>query len=108
MSTNRLEHTVSYSDITTPTRRARPEVVSACEIYVAVGAVPPTDPKQYRFVGLSTRTPEVVTFESEDGGKTANYLLRWVNTKGEAGPWSQVISATVPAVWSRSGFIEPQ
>ena len=34
----------------------------------------------------------------EDGGKLAHYLLRWVNTKGETGPWGQVASATIPAV----------
>ncbi len=98
IASDRLEHTVFYSDAATPTKRARPYGVSACEIYVAVADVAPTDPKQYRFVKLATRSSEVVTFEAVDGGKTANYLLRWVNTKGEPGPWSVVASATIPAV----------
>lgn len=25
----------------------------------------------------------------------AHYMLRWVNTKGEQGPWSQTVSATI-------------
>ena len=65
---------------------------------MCVADVPPDDPKQYRFVKLATRSSDQVTFEAADGGKTANYLLRWVSTKGEAGPLSQVTSATVPAV----------
>ncbi|MEZ6126122.1 MAG: hypothetical protein R3C49_23585 [Planctomycetaceae bacterium] len=98
LATERLEQSVMYSDALTPTRRGRPEGVTGCEVYVAVSDTPPSDPKAYRFVGVSTRSPELVTFESEDGGKTANYLLRWINSRGETGPWSQPISATVPAV----------
>ena len=32
-----------------------------------------------------------------DGGKTAHYLFRWANTRGEPGPWSETISATIGA-----------
>ncbi|MCC6284495.1 MAG: hypothetical protein IT439_04210 [Phycisphaerales bacterium] len=40
-----------------------------------------------------------VTAESRaaDAGKTALYTLRWVSTRGEKGPWSEVASATVAA-----------
>ena len=98
IATDRLEHNVSFSDSSTPTRRGKPFGVQGCEVYVAVADNPPTDPKAYRFVALATRSPQKVTFGSEDGGKTANYLLRWVNTKGEKGPWSSVLSSTIPAV----------
>ena len=33
----------------------------------------------------------------EDGG-AAVYMLRWVNTRGEKGPWSEICSATVAAL----------
>lgn len=44
----------------------------------------------------------------EDGGKTAHYMLRWVATAGEKGPWSSAgsavrttaIAAVPRAVWS--------
>jgi len=32
-----------------------------------------------------------------DAGKTAYYALRWENTRGETGPWSDVVSATILA-----------
>jgi hypothetical protein len=32
-----------------------------------------------------------------DGGKTAVYMVRWVNTQGEKGPWSEITTATVAA-----------
>ncbi len=33
----------------------------------------------------------------EDGGKTAHYMLRWVATTGEKGPWRETASATIGA-----------
>ena len=47
---------------------------------------------------MATRGTEVVTFNNEEGGQTAHYRLRWMNTRGEAGPFSPVFSATIPAV----------
>lgn len=38
-----------------------------------------------------------MTLESQmsQGGQTAHYMLRWVSTGGEKGPWSELVSATV-------------
>jgi hypothetical protein len=36
-------------------------------------------------------------FHAADGGNTAVYMLRWVNTCSENGPWSDVTTATVAA-----------
>jgi predicted phage tail protein len=44
----------------------------------------------------STATPYLTDSAGADAGKTAHYWLRWVNTRGEAGPWSDTISATIP------------
>ena len=98
VNTDRLEHTLSFADSATPTRRARPTGVIGCQVYLFVGNDTPQSPSRYTFHMVSTRTPQRITFADEDAGKTANYLLRWVNTKGETGPWSQIISATITAV----------
>lgn len=96
--TDRLEHSLMFSDASTPTRKARPSGCSGAEVYIAIADQVPQDPTEYRFAALATRTPHVLKFKGEDGGKLAHYLLRWVNTKGETGPWGQVASATIPAV----------
>ena len=98
ISSDQLTHTLFISDAATPTRRARPAGVSGCEIYVFVGNEAPADPKAFRMVRFGTRSPEEISFQANDGGKTAHYLLRWMNSKGETGPWSTIISATIPAV----------
>jgi len=38
---------------------------------------------------------DTIDFPAADGGKNAHYLLRWVNSKGDKGPWSETASATV-------------
>jgi len=51
--------------------------------------MPPADADRSGFlhpprrIALDTRTPYTLDFAGADGGKNANYLLRWVNPTGE-------------------------
>jgi hypothetical protein len=45
---------------------------------------------------FSTRSPFRLQFRGEDRGRTVWFCLRWENTKGEKGPWSEIVSAIVP------------
>lgn len=92
----RLRHTVSFTDEGTPTRKAKPAGVMGCEVWVKVGGTPPADPSELHFLGLDTRTPYVAEFDGADAGKPAHYMLRWVNKQGEQGPWSATVTATIP------------
>jgi hypothetical protein len=92
----RLRHTINFVDESTPTSKAKPDGVTGCEIWNKVGDAP-TGPSQLTYLGTDTRTPYVAEFDESDGGKTAHYMLRWINTKGETGPWSQTVSATITA-----------
>lgn len=95
----RLQHTVAFTDSATPTRKAKPAGVLGAENWVSilpVGQPTPTDPALLplpsreragvRAVALDTKTPYTLDFGGADGGKNANYLLRWVNPTGEKGP----------------------
>ena len=46
---------------------------------------------------MSSRGNLQTDFPSAEAGKTAYYALRWVSTRGEKGPWSEVCAATVAA-----------
>ncbi len=46
---------------------------------------------------MTTKTAFATDYPAAAGGKTAVYMLRWVNTRGEKGPWSEVAAATVAA-----------
>lgn len=91
----RLRHTINFMDETTPTSRAKPEGVQGCEIWMKVGEPAPAGPNDVHYLALDTRTPYTVEFEAADAGKTAYYMLRWISTRGETGPWSQTVSGTI-------------
>lgn len=90
-----LSHTLHFFDENTPNRRAKPTGVMGAEVWVKVSDTPPKGSDDLQFLGLDTRTPYVSAFEDEDAGKTAYYRLRWVNRKGDQGPWSDVVSASI-------------
>ena len=46
---------------------------------------------------MTTRPSFRAEFKAGDGGKTAVYMTRWINTRGEKGPWSEITTATVAA-----------
>ena len=57
----------------------------------------PLDPSELTFLATDTRTPYVAAFDGADANKVAHYMLRWENTRGETGPWSETASATIGA-----------
>ncbi len=99
-TSQRLRHEIRFSDEATPTSRAKPEGVMGCEIWVKVaptGEPAPADPDELSFVAMDTASPYIAEYDGADGGKTAHYMLRWVRTGGEKGPWSETVSATITA-----------
>ena len=98
-TSQRLRHEIRFTDEATPTSRAKPAGIMGCEIWVKVAAQnePPADPSELSFVGLDTASPYVVEYGGENGGKTAHYMLRWVRSDNEKGPWSETVSATITA-----------
>jgi hypothetical protein len=99
-SGQRLTHTLRFTDESTPTRKAKPRGVQGAEVWLALAdpntPAPPLG-DSYKFLSLSSRGALQADFPSADAGKTAYYALRWVSTRGEKGPWSEVTSATVAA-----------
>lgn len=94
-TSQRLQHTISFMDELTPNSRAKPDGVTGCEIWVKIGGPAPADPDELKYLATDTRTPYMAEFDGADAGKTAYYMLRWVNSRGERGPWSQTVSATI-------------
>jgi hypothetical protein len=97
---SRLTHELRLVDEGSPTRRGKPEGVAGAEVWVKLidaGQPAPTDPSVLSFLTMTTRPTLRTDFRAADGGKTAVYMLRWVNTRGEKGPWSDVTTATVAA-----------
>jgi len=92
-TSKRLAHTINFYD-SEGTGIAKPDGVRGCQIWLKIGS-PATSPKELDYLATDTKTPYTHEFEGEDAGKMVYYWLRWENTRGETGPWSEPIQATV-------------
>jgi len=91
----RLRHTINYTDEATPRSKAKPAGVHGCEIWTKIDGSAPMDASELDYLATNTSSPYSVTFEGKNAAKNVYYWLRWVNTRGEPGPWSRTISAMV-------------
>ena len=99
-SGQRLTHQLRLVDESTPTRRARPAGVLGAEVWVKLvdaDQPTPTNPAALTFLTMTTKPTFRADFKPGEGGKTAVYMARWINTRGEKGPWSEITTATVAA-----------
>jgi len=94
---NRLQHTINFFDEGNQKSKAKPAGVRGCEIWCKIGGTPPLDSTELKYLATDSKTPYIAHFEGADAGKTVHYMLRWINTRGETGPWSETISVTISA-----------
>lgn len=88
-----LFHTIRFADPANPHTQAKPEGVASVELWYAVGVAPVVP--AFALYGSTGRFLYRINFAETDVSKTASYKARYVNTRGEKGPWSAVISAVV-------------
>jgi len=76
--------------------KARPFGVIGAEIWHKVGS-PPAGPADCTFLATTTRSTHLAEYDDGDGGKSVYYITRWINSRGETGPWSETVAATIAA-----------
>ena len=96
-SGQRWQHLINFTDEATPTSIRKPDGVRAVQIFHKVGGPAPTGPDDCEFLATDTRSPYLAVYDQSFGNQPAHYLLRWENTRGELGPWSETVSATIGA-----------
>jgi hypothetical protein len=95
-TSQRLLHTLRFSDESTPTRRRKLRGVLGAEVWVALAAAHDPPPVltfagenpagAYRFLAVNSRGTMQTDFSTAEAGQTAYYALRWLSTRGETGP----------------------
>ena len=90
-------HQMWAADIEAAPRRGKPAWAAGLMVFRAVGEEPTHRPQDAAFLTLVTKTSFVSTFAHADSGKTASYFARWINAKGELGPWSTASIAAIAA-----------
>lgn len=86
-----------FVDFETPDSKLKPPGVRGCEIREQIGGTAPVNPENMAFLATESRTPYRADFSAEDIGKTVYFACRWVNSRFQPGPWSQISSAIVPS-----------
>jgi len=94
-TSQKLVHIIHFRDEFTPDSKAKPDGAIGAQIWLKIGGAPPVDYKECQYIATDSRTPYNCDFDGADAGKTAYYLLRWINGKGETGPWSPLVQATI-------------
>ena len=74
----------------------KPRGVHGAEIVYALLETPPTSYDALIKSVFDTASPYTFTFDLPDAGKTIYMALRWENSRGEKGPWTDIQSAIIP------------
>jgi hypothetical protein len=89
-----MEHIIYVRDSESK-RAAKPKHVIGFQIYRFVGGKAEPTYEDMQFVAMATRSPFTVKYTSGQRGLMVFYATRWVNTRGETGPWGEIVSAIV-------------
>lgn len=77
-------------------RRGMEAGAKGANLYSYVGATPPTDPRDYHFEGMATRTITQILFPNTVASGANVWLsARWVSARGATGPASTPVSFTM-------------
>ena len=77
-------------------KKAKPAGQHGFETGWAILDAPTTEWSDLTHSSFDTNSPLTLSFEGHDRGKTLYYALRWENTRGEKGPWSEIKSVIIP------------
>jgi hypothetical protein len=76
--------------------KAKPPGQHGVEIRWAILETVPTSLNEFTNSSFKTKTPFVLEFDENQRGKDVYICLCWENTRGEKGPWSDIVKAVIP------------
>jgi hypothetical protein len=77
-------------------KKGKPAGQHGAEIRWTFSDTPPTRWDELFHSEIDTNSPFTLVFENDQRGKTVYFALRWENTRGEKGPWSEIQNAIIP------------
>jgi hypothetical protein len=77
-------------------KKAKPAGQHCVEIGWVLSDTPITRWDELAHSNVDTNSPYTLVFENDQRGKTVYFALRWENTRGEKGPWSEIQNAIIP------------
>lgn len=87
----RLRHRLKFWEEGSARMRRKPKGVIGAEVWRKIVGVD----ENLRLIGLATRSPHLIEYDSEDVGKQVEYEIAWITRRGERSELSQTRSATI-------------
>ena len=88
--------TIHFYDQGSKKSKAKPKGQHGSEIKWGILPAPPASVTDLTNSSFDTHTPFTLEFDESQRGSTVYFCLRWENTRGEKGPWSEIVSAIIP------------
>jgi hypothetical protein len=76
--------------------KAKPAGQHGAEIASVIAEAKPDEMDDLTRSSFDTHTPLVLTFKESERGKRLWYAARWENTRGQKGPWGEIMSVVIP------------
>jgi hypothetical protein len=77
-------------------RKRKPAGQNGAELAYAILDNKPMDWEDLTHSTFSTHSPFRLSFKGTERGKTLYFALRWQNTRGEKGPWTEIMNVIIP------------
>jgi hypothetical protein len=91
-----LQTVVAYRDqLASPSVKSKPYGVTALQLFASASATPITDPTLLNFIGVNTKSPFAITWDSSKKGMQGYFAARWQTRKGLVGPWGPIVNFTI-------------
>ena len=92
-----LQHKIKVTDTVEISKRSSiPDKVRGYEIWRKIDGNIPTTESEFSYLATSTSSLHIETYKLDIVGKIVWYRFRWVNSRNQPGPWSEIISAIIP------------
>jgi hypothetical protein len=88
------KHTLIVRD-STAKGAGKPAHAAGFEVWRKVGGDAPATEADWQLVAQVPHSPCTLNYLPEQSGLRAYYRVRWVNTRGVPGPWSETVSAII-------------
>lgn len=75
--------------------KAKPFGATQMQLFMLLGTVAPVSPAATPFAAVFTKTPFAVSTVGGAAGATAFMYARWINQKGQVGPWSSLLTSAI-------------
>ncbi|MDR0413322.1 MAG: hypothetical protein LBH61_05945 [Dysgonamonadaceae bacterium] len=88
--------TIHFFEVGRPHKKGKPAGQHGAEIAWVMSETPVTEWTDLIHSQIDTNSPLTLEFKNSERGETIYFALRWENTRGEKGPWSEIESAIIP------------